>query len=116
MTNDERQRHMDFIVESQARSEARLDRLERIAKLMVKAGLRARRGTREVDARISTLVDSQLQTEEISRRNSEDIRANRIDIKALAATVERNGADIGQLAEIVRQLAVKRNGASEGEK
>lgn len=70
---------------------------------MLRAGLRARRDMREqralitphaedmraVDARITTLVDSQLRAEEISCRNSEDIN---------------------QLAEIVRQLATNRTG------
>lgn len=93
MGEDERQRQMDFILQSQARSEARLDRLERVAKLMVRAGLRARRQMREQDARITTLVDSQMHTEEIVRQNSEAI---------------------GQLAEIVRQLAHRQNGNGSG--
>lgn len=72
MTDEERQRQMDFILdqqaqfsvniqkleESQLRSEkaqtiadGRIARLERIAKLMVRAGLRARRQMREQDER-----------------------------------------------------------------
>lgn len=60
MTNEERQRAMDFILETQARltvtdekHEKRLDRLERIAKLMVRAGLRERRTRSEADIRLS---------------------------------------------------------------
>ena len=56
MTNEERQRMMEFILETQAqlsvndqKHDQRLSRLERIVKLMVKAGLRARRQMREHD-------------------------------------------------------------------
>ena len=65
MTDDERQSTMDFIVaqqaqfsvdiellkESQVKAEGRTARLERIARLMVKAGLRARKEWRESDKR-----------------------------------------------------------------
>jgi hypothetical protein len=44
--------------------EARLDRLERIAKLFVSAGLRARRNMRELDEKFGILVDAQIQTEQ----------------------------------------------------
>jgi len=82
VTDEERQRQMDFIVSTLARITAsteaqaqantdahtqhtiRLDRLERVAKLMVSAGLRARRQMREQDTRINTLIDSQIRTEE----------------------------------------------------
>jgi hypothetical protein len=98
MTDEERQRQMDFLLTQQAQfaanlqqhdearqqADRRLDRLERVVKLAVRAGLRSRRNMREQDTRITTLVDSQLRTEEIARQNSESI---------------------GRLAEIVRQLA-----------
>ena len=65
MTDEERQRAMDFIVEQQAKNsveieklieshrqaEHRLDRDERILKLMIKAGQRARQNMREQDKR-----------------------------------------------------------------
>ena len=61
MTDEERQRAMDFIVEQQAKfsvdieqlnesyrkAEGRFDRDERILKLMIRAGRRARREIRE---------------------------------------------------------------------
>ena len=117
MTPEERQRQMDFILEQQAqftanvqqlqeaqtRGEQRTGRLERVVKLMVRAGLRARRDAADQDARITTLVDSQFRTEEISRRNSEDIAA-------LVTTTERNSQSISALAEIVRQMATRHNG------
>ena len=82
MTDEERQRTMDFIVETLGRlsvnderrqqdnekREQRLDRLERIAKLMVRAGLRERHNRREGDERLTnaltTLAEAQVRTEE----------------------------------------------------
>ena len=45
-------------------SEQRLDRIERIAKLFVTAGLRARRNMRELDEKIGIMVDAQIANEE----------------------------------------------------
>jgi D-serine deaminase-like pyridoxal phosphate-dependent protein len=45
-------------------TEDRLDRLERIARLMVRAGLRARREMRQQDDKITILIDAQLRNEE----------------------------------------------------
>lgn len=44
--------------------EQRFDRLERIAKLMVKAGLRARRQSREQDEKIEILINLQMKNED----------------------------------------------------
>ncbi len=44
--------------------EQRLDRLERIAKLFVKAGLRERSRMREMDDKIAILIDLQMKNEE----------------------------------------------------
>lgn len=44
--------------------EERLDRLERIAKLLVRAGLRARRELRQQDDKITIMMDAQLKNEE----------------------------------------------------
>jgi septal ring factor EnvC (AmiA/AmiB activator) len=88
MTDEERQRAMDFIVEQQAKfsvdieqlngsyrkSEHRFDRYERILKLMVKAGRRTRRQIREMDERfeqrfakltdaLTTLAEGQAHTD-----------------------------------------------------
>ncbi len=81
MTDEERQRAMDFIVEQQAKfsvnqqkGEERISRLERILKLMVRAGRRTRRQLRELDERfeqrfvkltdaLTTLAEAQTRTE-----------------------------------------------------
>ncbi len=44
--------------------EQRLDRLERIAKLFVRAGLRARRNMCELDEKMNILIDAQIQNKE----------------------------------------------------
>jgi len=45
-------------------AEERLDRLERIAKLMVRDGLRARREMRSQDDKITIMIDAQIKNEE----------------------------------------------------
>lgn len=45
-------------------NEERLDRLERIAKLFVRAGLEARKQSRTQDEKINILIDSQIKNEE----------------------------------------------------
>ena len=52
-------------------SEQRLDRLERIAKLMANAGLRARNRVREHDEKISILLNAQIRTEAAFARLAE---------------------------------------------
>jgi pyruvate-formate lyase len=44
--------------------EERLDRLERIAQLIVRAGLRARREMRQQDDKITIMIDAQIKNEE----------------------------------------------------
>ena len=51
--------------------EQKLDRLERIVKLFVKAGLRARREMRDLDQKISIIVDAQIANEERFARLAE---------------------------------------------
>ena len=52
-------------------SEQRLDRLERIAKLMATAGLRARESVRELDEKVQILFDAQIRTEDALVRLAE---------------------------------------------
>jgi hypothetical protein len=53
--------------------EQRLDRLERIAELFVKAGLRARRVAREQSEKIDMLIDLQIHNEERFAKQDEKI-------------------------------------------
>ena len=45
-------------------AEEKLDRLERIARLLVRAGLRARREMRQQDDKITIMIDAQIKNEE----------------------------------------------------
>ena len=125
MTDEERRRTMDFILQQQAKfaadmqrmaerhvqfgadmekvaeqqarfgadverleesdriADRRLTRLENVVRLAIRAGLRERRERREERKewleRLNALIDAQMGTEEIVRRNSEDIsRLSRI--------------------------------------
>ena len=51
--------------------EQRLDRVERVAKLFVRAGLRTRRESREHDNKINHLIDLQIRNEERFARLAE---------------------------------------------
>jgi hypothetical protein len=86
----------------------RLDRLERIMKLVVRAGLRERRDTRD---RINALLDAHIKTEDAmarmveAQRNMADAQKNMADVQA--HTDERLDA----LIDIVRE---GRNGKADG--
>ena len=51
--------------------EQRFDRLERIVKLMIKAGLRARVQSREQNEKITIIIDAQMRNEERFARLAE---------------------------------------------
>ena len=57
-------------------SEQRLDRLERIAKLFVRAGLRERGNRRELDDKINIIINAQIAYEERFARNEERFAQN----------------------------------------
>jgi parvulin-like peptidyl-prolyl isomerase len=99
----QRERQIDFILEQQARDIAgdarrdrRLDRIERIAKLFVNAGRRARREALDQDRRITALVEAQFRGE--------------AETSSLRTKVEQTTANVNRLADTVRQLATKSNG------
>ncbi len=63
--------------------EQRLDRLERIARLMVRAGLRARREMRQQDDKITIMIDAQIKNED---RFAKLAQANKDRFAELAAS------------------------------
>ena len=93
MTDEERQRAMDFIVaqtaknsveieklgESQRKAEGRLDQTERILMLLVRAGSRARRDFNQRFAKVSqalmALAEAQARTEASIRHTDERLDA-----------------------------------------
>ena len=79
--------------------EERLDRLERIARLMVRAGLRARREMRQQDDKITIMIDAQIKNEDrfadlAASRNQHDEK-----IKMLIEAQLRNEVLFAELAE-----------------
>jgi len=70
-------------------SEQRLDRLERIAKLMVKAGLNARRQIREHDEKIVILLDARIRTEKAFAKLAESQAHTDEKLDALINIVRR---------------------------
>lgn len=75
--------------------EERLDRLERIAKLLVRAGLRARREMRQQDDKITIMMDAQIKNEE-----------------RFAALAESQKHTDRQLAALIELIKDGRNGKS----
>jgi hypothetical protein len=73
--------------------EQRLDRLERIAKLFVKAGLRQRANLRRMDEKINILIDTQIKNEdgmaELRKNMNEMLKAQRRNDERFAKTDER---------------------------
>ena len=107
--------------------ELRIDRLERIAGLFVKAGLRMRRDLGRMDEKLNILVNHQIQNEERFVRNEERLArlAARTDAKfALVAEqqliTEKKFAEVAQFqattgekfAELIQILRNKENGNS----
>lgn len=82
--------------------EQKFDRLERIVKLMVKAGLRARSQMREQGDRIKMIIEYQMQNEERFGRNEERFAK-------LAEAQAHTDRRLDALIEIVRE---GRNGRS----
>lgn len=73
--------------------EERLDRLERIAKLLVRAGLRARREMRQQDDKITIMIDAQIKNEERFAQLAESQKHTDRRLDALIDVVKqgRNG-------------------------
>ena len=109
--------------------EQRLDRLERIVRLMIKAGLRARKQAREQNEKINILIDSQIRYEERLGRDAgttKDYKERLIALEAraeemaaraderfasLAATQEQTERQVQSLASTVdRFINERRNG------
>ncbi len=113
MTNEERQHQMDFILSQQAqfaanmqrleeadvRAAQRIDRVERVLKLAIRAGLRERKETRE---KMNALIESQAHLTESQAHTGE-----RLD--ALIESQTHTDKRLDALIDIVRE---DRNGKS----
>jgi hypothetical protein len=102
--------------------EQRLDRLERIVKLMIKAGVRARQQSREQDEKINILIDMQMRSEERLRRDEERLMKNEEGLVALSAKTDERFAAMAAaqasldetlksfMATVERIITERRNG------
>ncbi|HEY0170912.1 MAG TPA: hypothetical protein VGB98_07810 [Pyrinomonadaceae bacterium] len=99
--------------------EQRLDRLERIVKLMIKAGLRARRQSREQDEKINILIEMQMNNDERYEKrfteNEERFAKNEEKLAVLAAKTDEKFAAMAEaqksLANTVERIITdRRNG------
>jgi len=83
-------------------SEQRLDRIERILKLMVSAGLRARRSGREQDDKINMIVDYQIKNEQRFQQNEERFALLAEAQTRLADSQTHSDQKLAALIDIVR--------------
>ncbi len=90
--------------------EERLNRLERVARLMVRVGLRARRQSREQDDKINIIIDSQIRNEErfakladshVELAQTQAEQGDKINIM-IAAQI-KNEERFAKLADIIRE-------------
>lgn len=93
--------------------EQRMDRLERIVKLMVKAGLRARRQMREQDEKINILIDGQIKNGEQFAENGKRFAALAEAQAEMARSQAETGAQLKSLiATVDRVLGNRGNGGA----
>jgi hypothetical protein len=99
MSNEQFERKMEFIVDTLAqvavndqKHEMRLSRLERIAKLMVRAGLRERRTRSDADERLTSALAELAQSQ-----------------KKTEASIQHTDSRLDALIDIIRK---QQNGAS----
>src|SRR2546423_839844 len=85
--------------------EERLDRLERIARLMVRAGLRARREMRQQDDKITIMIDAQIKNEDRFAELAESQNQHDDKITIMIDAQIKNEDRFAELAESQKQLA-----------
>lgn len=85
--------------------EQRLDRLERIAKLLVRAGMRGRRRMREMDEKINIILGAQVKNDERFKQNEERFAQ-------LAESQARSDRRLDALIDIIRKEHEERRGDS----
>jgi hypothetical protein len=84
--------------------EEKLDRLERIAKLMVRAGLRARRQLRQQDDKITIMIDAQIKNEDRFAELAESQNQHDDKITIMIDAQIKNEDRFAELAESQKQL------------
>ena len=85
--------------------EQRLDRLERIARLMVRAGLRARREMRQQDDKLTIMIDAQIKNEDRFADLAASINQHDDKLTIMIDAQIKNEDRFAELAESQKQLA-----------
>jgi hypothetical protein len=83
--------------------EQKLNRLERIARLMLRAGQRARTLLREQGEKLNILIDAQIRTDELFAKNEERFAKNE---ERFARNEERFARNEERFAEVEEQMQV----------
>lgn len=83
--------------------EQRLERLERVAKLFVTAGLRARKQSREQAEKINILIHSQIETGDVVRKTSEQLRQTDEQLRSLGSRHEQEMAELRNSQKLTDQ-------------
>jgi hypothetical protein len=83
--------------------EQRLERLERVAKLFVAAGLRARKQSREQAEKINILIHSQIETGDVVRKTSEQLRQTDEQLRSLGSRHEQEMAELRNSQKLTDQ-------------
>ena len=94
-----------------AQNSKSMDRLERVLKLTIRAG---RRRFREHDERINALIESQVGTLEITRRNSEAIDSQAERSREQDERISAFVKSIERLVETMQQSAAEQNNGGGG--
>ena len=81
--------------------EGRVERLERIAKLFVRAGQRARADLRQQDEKINILINLHMQNEELFARNEERFKKNEERFRLNEERFAKNEERVTKQAEII---------------
>ena len=83
--------------------EERLDRLERIARLMVRAGLRARREMRQQDDKITIMIDAQIKNEDRFAELTESQKKTDRRFAELVESQKHTDRRLDALIDLVRE-------------
>jgi hypothetical protein len=84
--------------------EGRVERLERIAKLFVRAGRRARVDLRQQDEKINILINLHMQNEELFARNEERFRENEERFARNEERFRENEERFARLSETIQVI------------
>jgi hypothetical protein len=108
MGNENIERQMEFIVEHQAQSTARMGQLENLVVRLARGPLERFEATDarvdDVDERISALVDSQIRSEEDVKKPQENVRTTEENVKKTDESLRR------LIAVVDRYFSEGRNG------